>query len=71
MFMTKARKSHSRAQEYRTLAEGYKMLESPLARRYQMAAEALEQVQFDQPVAERSDALVAERRRDPGEIILG
>jgi len=62
-----ARKSRDRAQEYRTLAEGYRLLVSPLARRYQMAAEVLEQVQSDPAGDERADAETPDRNAGSGQ----
>jgi hypothetical protein len=62
--MTMPRRPPKRAQKFRTLAEGYKVLASPLAHRFQMAAEVLEQVQPEPPPPQRPRAEVDDRERE-------
>jgi hypothetical protein len=56
--MKTLRKGRDRAQEFRTLAEGYRALASPLARPYEQAAEILDNVQPDPPSDESTDTAV-------------
>ena len=51
--MSKSRKRTRRGDHYRTLAEGYAMLKSPLAGSFYRAAEHYDQT--DQPVAAPAD----------------
>jgi hypothetical protein len=61
--MKTLRKGRDRAQEFRTLAEGYRALASPLARPFEQAAEILANVRPDPSSDESTEAAVDERSR--------